>query len=331
MNESESISMDLVQQEPVNWLWYPYIPLGKITLVRGDPGTGKTMFILDLIASLSKGTKFSGEEIDPVISVYQTAEDGYGDTVKPRLVAADADCKRVFYIDESVNLLSFKDERIELAIRETGAKLLVLDPLQAYIGEKVDMNRANEVRPAFRALADVAQKTECAIVIVEHMNKTSDKKSLLRGLGSIDITGSARSILLVHRPDEKNKDIYLAHVKSNLAEKGPSLKFRMEDGKMVFVEESSLTANEILCESGSSFGPEPTKAQQAIDDLQSLLSNGEMPSNEIIEYFKEKGISRRTVENAKQELGIKAVKHGDVWYWTMKEHRSKPLDLGMRC
>ena len=145
MNELRLINLKDIEPEEVEWLWYPYIPLGKITLIRGDPGDGKTMFVLDILSALSRGKKFTGEGDDPMNSLYQTAEDGLADTIKPRLVAADASCEHIFTIDESVDLLSFKDERIEQAIRETGAKILVLDPLQAYIGEDVDMNRANEV------------------------------------------------------------------------------------------------------------------------------------------------------------------------------------------
>ncbi len=199
LSELKLIRMCDVEEEKVEWLWYPYIPYGKLTLVRGNPGEGKTMFILNLIAGLSRGAeKISGDSV-PKNSLYQTAEDGMADTVKPRLIAANADCKRIFSIDESLDLLSFQDERIEQAIIQSNARILVLDPLQAYIGESVDMNRANEVRPAFRTLASVAAKTGCAIVIVEHMNKMQDRKVLLRGLGSVDITGAARSILYLFK------------------------------------------------------------------------------------------------------------------------------------
>ena len=321
MNELKLLNLKDIEPEKVEWLWYPYIPLGKITLVRGDPGDGKTMFILNIIAALSQGKKFFGEGNESLNSLYQTAEDGLGDTVKPRLMAADASCEHVYNIDESDDLLSFTDERIEEAIKETGAKLLVLDPLQAYIGENVDMNRANEVRPAFRTLANVASRTQCAIVIIEHLNKVGDKKSLLRGLGSIDITGAARSILLICRPEENGNDVYMAHVKSNLAEKGATLRFAIENGRMVFKETSALTANELL-NGTASFDSHRTKVQQVIEILQVALAEGEVPAQEVYDFFKDAGISNRTVENAKRELGIKSVKRGDRWYWTEKEERN---------
>ena len=318
MNELRLINLKDIEPEEVEWLWYPYIPLGKITLIRGDPGDGKTMFVLDILSALSRGKKFTGEGDDPMNSLYQTAEDGLADTIKPRLVAADASCEHIFTIDESVDLLSFKDERIEQAIRETGAKILVLDPLQAYIGEDVDMNRANEVRPAFRALANVASRTHCAVVIVEHMNKMSDKKSLMRGLGSVDITGAARSILLICRPDEKSNDVYMAHIKSNLAEKGSTLRFTISNGRLIFRETSPLTANELL--GGESF-PDDTvsKTKQVEEILLCALDNGEVPAQEIYSFFDEQGISRKTVSNVKQALRIQSVKHGGRWYWTKEE------------
>ena len=127
------------------------------------------------------------ESFEPFNMIFQTAEDGLGDTVKPRLVSSGADLKRVLVIDDSENPLSLADDRIEKAIRENNAKLMVIDPLQAFLGANVDMNRANEVRPIFRKLADIAQSTGCAIVMIGHLNKASGTQSAYRGLGSIDI------------------------------------------------------------------------------------------------------------------------------------------------
>ncbi len=136
----ELIRMSDIQPEEVQWLWYPYIPLGKLTVIQGDPGEGKTTFVLAVIAALTKGEALPEREpLDPVNILYQTAEDGLADTIRPRLDALGADCSRVLVIDESKRELSLSDERIRQAMEETGAKLLVLDPLQAYLGVEVDM------------------------------------------------------------------------------------------------------------------------------------------------------------------------------------------------
>ena len=166
--ELKLINMADVEATEVEWLWYPYIPYGKITIIQGDPGEGKTTLILNLAAMLSKGDKLPESEIktEPINIIYQTAEDGLADTVKPRLIAADADYKRITVIDESTSELSFTDERLEQAIIETKAKLVILDPLQAYIGASVDMHRANEIRPIMKHLAEVAQRQQCAVVLI---------------------------------------------------------------------------------------------------------------------------------------------------------------------
>ena len=142
------INMEDVEAREVNWLWYPYIPYGKLTIVQGDPGEGKTTFILHLAALLTKGETLPCEETaerrEPVNVIYQNAEDSLEDTIKPRLLEAGADCNRVLVIDESIDCLSMTDERLVRAIKETGAKMVVLDPIQAYLGADVDMHRAKE-------------------------------------------------------------------------------------------------------------------------------------------------------------------------------------------
>ena len=158
MAELKIISMDEVQSKEVNWLWYPYIPYGKITIIQGDPGEGKTTLALRLAALLSKGEAlpYDDTEREPVKIIYQTAEDGLEDTIKPRLEAAEADCTQIKVIDESEATLTMLDERIEKAIVETDARALILDPVQAYIGAKADMNRANEVRAVLSQLGRIA-------------------------------------------------------------------------------------------------------------------------------------------------------------------------------
>ena len=141
-----------VELTSVDWLWFPYIPFGKLTIIQGNPGEGKTYFAMRLAAACTNRKPLPGmETLEPFNIIYQTAEDGLGDTVKPRLIEADADLERVLVIDDRDTPLTLADERIARAIRENSARLVIIDPVQAFLGADVDMNRANEVRPIFRS------------------------------------------------------------------------------------------------------------------------------------------------------------------------------------
>lgn len=187
------LTMSDIQAEQVRWLWQPYLPRGKITIIQGDPGDGKTTFVLALAALLTRGLPMpgGGGAAPPMNVIYQTAEDGLADTIRPRLDALGVDCSRVLVIDESERELTLDDQRLAHAIRQTGAGLAVLDPIQAYLGNNVDMHRANEVRPIFKRLGQLAEQTGCAVVLVGHMNKMQGAKSAYRGLGSIDFRAAA--------------------------------------------------------------------------------------------------------------------------------------------
>ena len=176
--ELKIISLSEIKTEEVKWLWYPYIPFGKVTIVQGDPGEGKTTFVLSVIAALTHGETLPECEtgLPPMNVIYQTAEDGLADTIKPRLEAVGADCSRVQTINDSQSMLTLTDQRLEEAIRSTDAGLLVLDPLQAYLGSGVDMHRANEIRPIMKKLSAVAERTGCAVVLIGHMNKASGEE-----------------------------------------------------------------------------------------------------------------------------------------------------------
>ena len=320
MNEEKLklIRLADVETQEVSWLWYPYLPKGKVSMIQGDPGEGKTMLALSLIARLTTGAPLpeQAEGCPPLTVIYQTAEDGLADTIKPRLEKAGADCSRVVVIDESAGCLSLSDERIEQAIVKTGAQLFVLDPLQAYLGAHVDMHRANEVRPAFRGLANAAERTHCAIVAIGHMNKMQGAKGMYRGLGSIDIAAICRSILYVGRSKDDEEKRYMAHLKSSLAPVGQSIVFTAGD-TLRFIGTSPITAEKLL--NGGGFGGEfaATKTECAVEALLRLLGGGEIPCSEVYEYCEELGISGRTVDKAKRELGVKSVKRGSRWYWSL--------------
>ena len=297
------IRMSDVELTPVDWLWKPYLPFGKLSVLQGNPGEGKTYFAMHLAAACTNGKLLPNmERMEPFNVIYQTAEDGLGDTVKPRLIEAGADLDRVLVIDDSDVQLTLSDERIEKAIVENNARLVIIDPIQAYLGADVDMNRANEVRPIFMRLGQVAQRTGCAILLIGHLNKAAGMQSLQRGLGSIDIAAAVRSVMFIGKLKHDPTMRILTHEKSSLAPPGASLAFSLGDeGGFRWVGEYDITADEMLS------GIEPqreTKTQQAKDLICALLAGGkQVLSEDIDKAALERGIPGRTVRDAKRELG----------------------------
>ena len=297
------IRMSDVELTPVEWLWKPYLPFGKLSVLQGNPGEGKTYFAMHLAAACTNGKLLPNmERMEPFNVIYQTAEDGLGDTVKPRLIEAGADLDRVLVIDDSDVQLTLSDERIEKAIVENNARLVIIDPIQAYLGADVDMNRANEVRPIFMRLGQVAQRTGCAILLIGHLNKAAGMQSLQRGLGSIDIAAAVRSVMFIGKLKHDPTMRILTHEKSSLAPPGASLAFSLGDESgFRWVGEYDITADEMLS------GIEPqreTKTQQAKDLICALLAGGkQVLSEDIDKAALERGIPGRTVRDAKRELG----------------------------
>ena len=324
--ELKLIHMEDVVSKEVEWLWYPYIPYGKITIVEGDPGEGKTTLVLKLAAALSRGLPLpcdDDKEYEPIHIIYQTAEDGIEDTIKPRLEKAGADCSMIRVIDETDKELSMTDDRLEQAIIETKARLIILDPIQAYIGATVDMHRANEIRPVLKHLGIIAEKHNCAIILISHMNKASSSKSTYRGLGSIDIQATARSVLLVARLRDKPNIRIMAHDKSSLAPAGDAIGFEMtEDNGMVCIGPYDITIDELL--SGNE-----GRGKKKLDIAENFIkeyfgSNKVIPSNEIMMEAAKRSIKRNTLLSAKKKLGITSDKEkaedGTIyWTWVMPE------------
>lgn len=251
----------------------------------------------------------------PVNVIYQTAEDGLGDTIKPRLLAAGADCSKVLVIDDREQPLTMLDIRLEEAIIQTKARLVVLDPIQGFLGSDVDMHRANEIRPVMKRVAVLAEKYQCAIILIGHMNKNSNGKSSYRGLGSIDFQAAARSVLIVGRIKEEPETRVVCHVKSSLAPEGKSVAFRLDQHNgFEWIGEYDISADELLC--GDSRGQKSRKAKEF---LKKILSDGGMAQKKIEEEAEKCGIKSKTLRNAKQELGIDAVKRGNQWFWILSE------------
>ena len=321
------INMEQVEVEKIDWLLYPFIPFGKVTIVQGDPGEGKTTMVLQIIAKLTKGEAVlpSGSDepaleaktmdLEPVNVIYQTAEDGLGDTIKPRLLSAGADCSRVMVIDDNDQALTMMDARLEEAIIQTKARLVVLDPIQGFLGTDVDMRRANEIRPLMKRVAVLAEKYHCAIILIGHMNKNSNGKSSYRGLGSIDFQAAARSVLIVGRIKDETEIRVVCHVKSSLAPEGKSIAFRLDkDTGFEWIGEYDISADDLL--SGDNRGQ---KIHEAKEFLKEILVSGSVAQTKVAEEAESRGIKKKTLWNAKKELEIECVKIGNQWFWMLPE------------
>ena len=321
------INMEQVEIEKIDWLLYPFIPFGKVTIVQGDPGEGKTTMVLQIIAKLTKGEAVlpSGSDepaleektmaLEPVNVIYQTAEDGLGDTIKPRLLSAGADCSRVMVIDDNDQALTMMDARLEEAIIKTKARLVVLDPIQGFLGAAVDMHRANEIRPLMKRIAVLAEKYHCAIILIGHMNKNSNGKSSYRGLGSIDFQAAARSVLIVGRIKDEPEIRVVCHVKSSLAPEGKSIAFRLDkDTGFEWIGEYDISADDLL--SGDNRGQ---KIHAAKEFLKEILASGSVAQTKVAEEAESRRIKKKTLWNAKKELEIDSVKIGNQWFWMLPE------------
>ena len=319
-----------VQTKPVKWLWFPYIASGKLTLLQGDPGDGKSSMMMHLIAELSTGGAMpDGTALGkPQRVIYQCSEDGAADTIKPRLVKIGANCKNIAFINEEIHgNLTLDDERIREAIIEFEPKLLVIDPVQAYIGSDSDLQIAGRARKLMRRLGMWAEAYDCAIVLIGHMNKREGAKGLYRGLGSIDIVAAARSVLQVER-DPSDPDIRIvSHIKNSLECAGGDIRFEIRPRtgfRWLGCSESSSFASETAdMDNQQRFD---TKQEEAGYVISQMLKEKDVASKELLLVLSRRGIGEKTARLAKDELGIRAYRKNRVWYWTLKKEEQGDED-----
>ena len=287
----EVVKASEIEPKEVKWLWYPYIPVGKVTLLQGDPGDGKSKLMLSIAALLSKGEPLPFTETE----------------------------ENLIFIKEGEKSLSFGDNRIREAIEMYHAKLLILDPMSSYIGESCSMNNANETRAEFNHLIAVAKDTGCAIVIIAHMNKMRDTNPLYRTNGSIDIAGAARSILAITRTPNKEvpAERYLVQVKSNLAPTGSAILFEVSEKGVDFISEMEMTAEEAFQSLAPKIGRPNDKEVKAKAFLMEMLKDGEMLSSDCEEKLEAAGFRKSTIKKAKKNAGVISRKKGFLWYWSL--------------
>ena len=324
--ESPLVKASDVRPERARFLWRPYIPLGKLCSIEGNPGEGKSSVTMDIVARASTGKAFEGSERtrEPMDAIVVNIEDGVADTIVPRLLAAGADLSRVHIFGR--DSLSLPDELplLEHLIKETKAGVVVIDPLMAHIDKKVDSHKDQHVRLVTTPLGRIAQETGSAVILVRHLNKTKGGPAIYRGSGSIGLSGAVRTALIVGRsPDDKSERV-LAMAKSNLAAFPPSLRFCFDEtstgtARIKWLGECSHDADGLVAE------PEEPGTRSAVDSaadfLREALADGPRKYRDLEQDAKDAGISISAIKRAKTRLGIKAMRVADAWVWPLPEHR----------
>lgn len=321
MEKLEIIKASDIKTREIEWLWKPFIPFGKVTVLQGDAGDGKSLMVLKLAAMLTRGEPMpfsAGEQHEPFNVIYQSSEDDADDTIVPRFLKAGGDPEKLLFINEKEKYLTFADPRLLEAMIQTQARLLILDPLSAYVGEGTQLNSANQVRAQFRPLIEIAKAQRSAILIIHHQNKQMGQKAINRGSGSGDINAAVRSTLLVARagrdkPDER----VLAQVKCNVGPTGNAITFSVSDGEITWLTTEKITADEVLGNVFAAPGRPDTQLQSAMDALSHILANGPRPQQEIMTMMRDAGIGESTAKKAKAQLAVRSVKQGYVWFWSL--------------
>ena len=330
------VNMADVQPEEVDFLWKPYLPLGKLSIMEGNPGEGKTFAALAIASSVTTGVPFvfergrTWEMREPGNVLYLTAEDGAADTIRPRLDKQGADASRVWVVtgtqqDGNQGVYTFDDiPLLEGCIKQISPKLVVVDPIQAYMGSGVDMHRANETRPILAKLAVLAERYKCVILCIRHLSKNNASKALFRGMGSIDFTAAARSVLLVGADSQDPTRKAMVHIKSSLAQAGEPQGYELTEGGFYWTGASTVTAMDIL-------GAEDEKEKGALEDacewLEEFLSGGPKLKPAIDKEAEKKQIKPRTLRRAREKLNIKVYKppgsRYSPWVWSLPDE-TKP-------
>jgi hypothetical protein len=349
------VPLATVAPERVRWLWPGRVPLGKLTLLDGDPGLGKSAVMLDLAARVSRGAAMPDEsrsDLDgPAGVVLVSTEDGLGDTIRPRLEAAGADLSRVVAVtgvpgEGTMRLVTLPRDapRVARAAKELEARLVVIDPLMAYLDPAVNAYRDQDVRRALAPVSLIAEALDAAIVVVRHLNKATEGNPLYRGGGSIGIMGAARSGLVVGPdPDDPTEQRrVLAVVKGNLAAPAPALAYTLET---VAVEAKDVDATAVrvawqgtvrhtaatllgAASEGSEAAGRDARGE-AMAFLVTALADGPQPVAPLMEAARKAGLAEKTVRRAKVALGVVARKEGGGgWWWLLPPKVATPPQGG---
>lgn len=301
----------------IKWLWKPFIPYGKVTIIEGDGGDGKTSMILTIAAMLSKGIQppalerghlQSSQSVDPITTFYLTNEDEVADSSLKRFIRADGDIHRFAYSGELQHHMTLLEEELLEAIDCSGCQLLIIDPFQAFLPNEVNLNSVSKMRPVFTMLSNIAKTTGVAIVLVGHLNKNESSKDIHRGFGTADIAAAVRSILMVEMDKNDRRKRWVRAIKSNFDESDYArIRLIMDDERKLSFAEFEDENNDAQ--------PTPTKIEIASSILQEILKDSAMPVTEINQFMAEEGIGPKTAQRAKVRIGaVQEYKDGvPVW------------------
>ena len=315
-----------VQPAPISWLWRGYVPFGKVTVVEGDPGQGKSTLTLDLAARLTRGAAMpfgADGETGPRSVLVLTAEDGVGDTIRPRVETAGGDVTRVAVLPDASTFELGEDLSTLWAMyADVRPSLVIIDPLMAFLPHKIKAYEDHSIRRVLRPLHAFSESTGCAVILVRHLNKGSGGKAIYRGGASIGIGGAARSVLVVARDRSEPSRSILASVKSNLGPPPPALAFRITTGPsgssaIKWEGSVSISADELLAEPSA-----PRSEAMLAAFFQQLVSNGPVPASEGLKQMHEAGFeyaeSSGALHRARKSAGVESVRQGTGWWWRLK-------------
>ena len=317
------VTLSEVTPEHVQWLWPGRLPVGKIVVLDGDPGTGKSTLALDLAAHLSTGVDWPDGTPCPIgDTVLLSAEDGLADTVVPRLIAAGANMDRVHaltQIGDRAPHLGDVDALREV-IRRYQARLLVVDVLMAHL--PADASRDQAVRRVLHPLGEMAQEEGCCLLLLRHLTKTGGANLLYRGSGSIGVIGASRAAFMVGRdPDDQNL-LVLAGTKSNLAPTPDALAYRLishPSGVAVvqWAGRVDRLAADLVYQQREEFDEQDQLGAQLLNLL--LEHGGRAPAAEASTRLRTAGYSQSSIDRARKRLGIETKKEADRWVWYLSE------------
>lgn len=309
-----------VETKELEWLWFPYIPKGMVSIVQGDPKSGKTFMLIDIISRITRGDyiPFSEDKFEMGNVVLLNSDDPIEYALKKRLELQNADVEKVFTIDENIKKLYFKDlSRLEKLIEEKRPLLIVIDPIQAYMGDG-DSNSMVQVRNALSPLKRIAEKYNVSIVLVQHLKKGNETKAIYKGAGSIDFVGFARSMMMVIKNTENDERLFL-HSTSNVTKEGHCLSYKITNDGLEWLEDKGeVNVNEVANQDNN------TKFENAKNFiLGCIASKKEIPANELQQLRNVGGFSERTFNGARSYLNqnnkIHSSKKNGRTYWNLSD------------